>query len=303
MPKVVSPENFGKSVTDFKNLKQLNAFINTFMKQDNVCTYAEFEKAMWRADDFKKLLTLNYLELYLNKKDGQGCTLLYRACCKGNEKVVEWLLNEKADPNIQMISGRTALHAAVTNGYSTLVTRLLEAGADPFQRDKSMGNALPLHLVGTALNSWPNMIEHWKKIIMAFINAGVDLNACDDEGNSLLLARCTERYSYLHIPLIKFLLEQGANPNLVNKKGLSCLKGALIFNNEELLALLKQFGAVEAPLIILIEKTPQTISSSTPPPQKEKVPTTTKTSFFEPKPQPEEKPKSPEVSTSICNIA
>ncbi|MBI3440549.1 MAG: ankyrin repeat domain-containing protein [Proteobacteria bacterium] len=67
----------------------------------------------------------------------QKQTALQVACSYGISDGVSLLLAKKADPNIADASGRTPLHMVLGRGYATLelARTLLEAGADPLQKD------------------------------------------------------------------------------------------------------------------------------------------------------------------------
>jgi hypothetical protein len=78
--------------------------------------------------------------------------LLAYAAMKGQGSVVEWLLNQRADPNCVIISGQTSpdtdghtpLMQACLFGHATVVRRLLKAGARLAQRSSRGYTALQL---------------------------------------------------------------------------------------------------------------------------------------------------------------
>ncbi|OTA55111.1 ankyrin, partial [Hypoxylon sp. EC38] len=93
---------------------------------------------------------LERLPELINRPDDSGCTALYMACEKGNDRMVEFLLSAKADPNIKGLNGRTPLIAAVmVNPVSTetshkehIIKLLLQHGADPIVPDAEGVTAL-----------------------------------------------------------------------------------------------------------------------------------------------------------------
>lgn len=99
------------------------------------------DKSTKRNDFFKKIGTFNvekiayFLKInpeYLNLQDEKtGCTLLFRAVALGSFEVVEYLLDLKANPDIQNIYGETPLHQAVENGNYKIINILLDRGANP----------------------------------------------------------------------------------------------------------------------------------------------------------------------------
>lgn len=62
---------------------------------------------------------------------------LHHASFKCHRDVIDFLLEEGADPGYQNSKGRTALHVASENNCINGVISLIEAGADPLLKDKS----------------------------------------------------------------------------------------------------------------------------------------------------------------------
>ncbi|KAJ8003291.1 hypothetical protein DPEC_G00167900 [Dallia pectoralis] len=88
---------------------------------------------------------------YINESNDRGETPLMVACMsKHNDpqsvskvKLVKYLLDNKADPNIQDKAGRTALmHACSQRAGQEVVSHLLTNGADPSLEDRSGASAL-----------------------------------------------------------------------------------------------------------------------------------------------------------------
>eukprot|EP01012_Entosiphon_sulcatum_P002304 TRINITY_DN10468_c0_g1_i1.p1 TRINITY_DN10468_c0_g1~~TRINITY_DN10468_c0_g1_i1.p1 ORF type:complete len:649 (+),score=109.06 TRINITY_DN10468_c0_g1_i1:66-2012(+) len=57
--------------------------------------------------------------------DDQSNTALHWACCKGNDKLVQYLLKHKANPALANSSGLTPLHCACRNGHAQVAELLL----------------------------------------------------------------------------------------------------------------------------------------------------------------------------------
>jgi uncharacterized protein len=70
-------------------------------------------------------------------------TPLHYAAIQGKEEVVDWLLDEGADPNAVGEHEFTPLHEAVQHGHAQIVTRLLNCGANPAMKTE-MGDAFEL---------------------------------------------------------------------------------------------------------------------------------------------------------------
>ncbi|KAF7662384.1 hypothetical protein LDENG_00238120 [Lucifuga dentata] len=107
-------------------------------------------KAVW----LKRLrLTRLLLEggAYINESNERGETPLMVACMSthsdqqsvSTSKLVKYLLDNQADPNIQDKAGRTALmHACIHKAGHEVVDHLLTNGADPSLEDRSGASAL-----------------------------------------------------------------------------------------------------------------------------------------------------------------
>ena len=67
----------------------------------------------------------------LLKRQGYGGTMLHEASRVGSINIVDFLLNNGADPNALNIYNSTPLMNASFNGHSGIVTLLLQKGADP----------------------------------------------------------------------------------------------------------------------------------------------------------------------------
>lgn len=74
-----------------------------------------------------------------------GWTTLMQSCENERFHMVEWLLQNGADPNVQMtVTGWTAMHAAAKVGHHNILKALLEKGGDKTlrARNQSLGNNL-----------------------------------------------------------------------------------------------------------------------------------------------------------------
>ncbi|XP_050311621.1 ankyrin repeat domain-containing protein 54-like [Anthonomus grandis grandis] len=103
---------------------------------------------------------------------------LVRAVSLNNTNEVKRMLDQGVSPNSMDNERRSALHVAVSKGYSEIVKLLLHYGADPNKRD--MIQNTPLHLAACV---------HNLPIISMLINAKADVSCLDLHGrNPLQLA-------------------------------------------------------------------------------------------------------------------
>jgi ankyrin repeat protein len=102
-------------------------------------------------------------------------SLLNVAAMTGATKMCEYLLQQKLDPNIQNLDGRSVLQYAARNGKVQLIPLLLAAGAKINQIDKE-GNS-PLMLA---------IKYHQPESVKALLEADLDLKIKNQEGKTAL---------------------------------------------------------------------------------------------------------------------
>ena len=200
-----------------------------------------------------------------NKKN---VTPLMQACVKGNKATINVFLNAGADPNIVNTDGGTCLHCAAGNDWCTeALQAIISHGGDVNATNKK--------------NQMPLMVACWKRnedAIHVLLNAGADLNIADASGNTCLHYTawndcCTEVLQAIishggdvnatskenQTPLmvacwkrngdaIHVLLNAGADPNIADADGYTCLHYAT-WNDcctEALQAIISHGGDVNA---------------------------------------------------------
>eukprot|EP01060_Flectonema_neradi_P013951 TRINITY_DN20674_c0_g1_i1.p1 TRINITY_DN20674_c0_g1~~TRINITY_DN20674_c0_g1_i1.p1 ORF type:complete len:546 (+),score=90.54 TRINITY_DN20674_c0_g1_i1:47-1684(+) len=84
----------------------------------------------------KMLVAANYSSILVNAKDIYGNTPLMSACMRFPD-AVKFLLESGSDPSLKNSDGRTAIFFASAAGLSSVVTLLLNVGADVNIRDRS----------------------------------------------------------------------------------------------------------------------------------------------------------------------
>jgi ankyrin repeat protein len=162
----------------------------------------------------------------VDKVDGDGWTALKRASNEGHEEVVTMLLNAGASPNIADHEGWTALINAAGKSHVEICKALLNAGAD-VNATGTRGRTPLLQAIG--LRSESNLLDALKEL-KRMLKGGDNDKVSDDE--SLL-------------DLIEVLLKAGANPNALHEEA-SLLSEAIENDDDELVKLLKKYGAIEA---------------------------------------------------------
>lgn len=122
---------------------------------------------------------------------------------KGHLKCAQYLLSDKSvDVNFLDIDGRTMLHHQLMkkSAYTYQIVKLLiEKNAKVSQPD--LYGTTALHL----LSKSPKQSD--KEIAELLVHKGADVNAVDSENYTPLM----HAISFANIPMIKFLIEKGAN--------------------------------------------------------------------------------------------
>ncbi|KAG6977699.1 hypothetical protein JG688_00000066 [Phytophthora aleatoria] len=198
-------------------------------------------QAAVKAGDVGKLQELLDNGVNLDVKDEDERTPLHWACATGRLDVAEFLLERgKAAVNVQDDAGWTPLMSAASAGHGDIVGLLLSKGADANLPNEN--GQIPLHYhrgrqeiaellldytrdVNQADNtgSTPLMRAIGGKpspvIIALLIDHGAKVNTRDVGGNTPLHLAVSEGYE----DIARFLLENGANPNVKNNDEERCI--------------------------------------------------------------------------------
>lgn len=154
-----------------------------------------------------------------------GMTPLHCAAQRGNEAMVDLLLDSGADINAQTAKGDTALHLATVKGERRVMKLLLARGADTKKTNKEGHTALHM-AIGTASD---------EATIPLLVKSKVDVNAVNSKTGDTGLHLAVE---FKRPRILLFLLNKRAIINSFNKKGLTPLHLAAKLNNCEALTLL-----------------------------------------------------------------
>lgn len=151
-------------------------------------------------------------------------TPLHLAAEKGHEGAVRLLMEHgaAADEAAGVLdrAGNTPLHSAAKNGHEAVVRVLLEMGVDCTIMTKS--GATPLH--------WAAKMGHEAVVVVLLENEAVADATTQDDSKSTPLHWLAESYCWTMIfkgrdpePIIKRLIEKGADPKAANANGKTAL--------------------------------------------------------------------------------
>lgn len=149
----------------------------------------------------------------LDARDNTGASALTLAAGSVPEFVAALLLRgARADSGEDV----TAFLAAARGWCAASMRLLWAAGADPLRIDPAGRNAL--HMACAAAEAWKGRETAFRETLACALEAGVDLQAADASGDTPLhLAGTT-----LCAPLVRTLLDAGADACAVNGVGLNC---------------------------------------------------------------------------------
>jgi ankyrin repeat protein len=122
------------------------------------------------------------------------------ACINGDYEFVKKHINA-IDVNAQTADGNTFLLAATTKQHTSIVSLLLDHGADPNLCNIKIENICPLFIASKIGNY---------EIVKTLLDHGASPNLINSFHATSLMAATKIQ----HVPIIKLLLERGANPNM-----------------------------------------------------------------------------------------
>lgn len=148
------------------------------------------------------------------------------------QKMVEQGQNLEAKDEASL--GQTALGWAAFIGYEDMVDYLISKGASLQATDRGdVYNVLKSAVLGKNVNIV-------KKIHKLLPNTDFNDQSLEDDGETLIMVAASNN----RIEIVKYLLTQGANPNLVAKKDASALSYACERGHTEMQQLLISHGVI-----------------------------------------------------------
>jgi ankyrin repeat protein len=198
----------------------------------------------------------------INKVLQYGDGLIHRAVNLGEASLIKVLLENGADPNLKNNYGGTALLSATQRNSLEMAKMLLEKGANP-----NISTAYGQSSLSAAVNN------QQKEMVELLLKNGADINFRPTGGHTPLFSAILKKdlamahyliakgaavdgisgredYTPLwaasnigHIPLMKLLLDKGANPNYAQSQGVTPLMAAAESGSTKALSLLLSRGA------------------------------------------------------------
>ena len=225
----------------------------SFKEVEPELAFADDETPVLRMDEEPELtfadetaVTDDTPALQIDGPDPQNLCVFF-AAQSGNTALVRFLLETfHLSPGILDPDGNTLLHHAAESGSAELVAFLLEAGLDP----RAQGAA---RLTALERAAWQGDLE----IVRLLVEAGADVNSEGGRWSAPLAeARkplCEAVFLYGpplyaaasrgHLPVVRYLVSQGADPNGRDYNGRTVLHAASRAENPDCMQFLLGLGA------------------------------------------------------------
>lgn len=183
------------------------------------------------------LITFSEL-LQIYGEDYEVCDVLYQAINRGDVGIISSLINSNVDLNIFDNEGYSPLVIAIKHDRFTIAKMLIDAGASFKYGAGSYGSVL--HVAVYKCEIW---------LVEVLVQAGVDVDAIDAEGNTPLhiLAGVFGKQKHKCCRIADMIMTKSPSPNCYNhenwtaahiaaRKGYSCAIKWIISQNKKLLA-------------------------------------------------------------------
>ena len=220
----------------------------------------------------EKNLTAKDLDRRLINSSGLNALMDYSA--RGCEKFVDYLIAYGVDVNFKAQNGMSALILASFEGNFAIAKKLLDAGADINITDEMERSVLDyVFLKGEISKKYIDLAKFFIKkganlnnidaigvstlsiqatychydAVKVFVESGADVNLINSTGTTALMGtgmkiEDIEKDWQNCFKTAKYLLENGANPNIKSDDGRTALTIAEQSGNNQIIALLKKYS-------------------------------------------------------------
>jgi ankyrin repeat protein len=165
---------------------------------------------------------------------GRNINALHHAVLESNLEMIRFLINQGADPNVNMGDARSILQLATDLGDMQMIQVLIEAGADC---NKASSSKHPLNPLQTAVDMGNFELAKY------FMSVGADINwpPYEIKGATALQMAVQKQ----NVDMVDFLLDRGAHVNApaAEIRGVTALQAAVSQGRLDLIELLRRNGA------------------------------------------------------------
>ncbi|KAL9965899.1 hypothetical protein ACROYT_G029757 [Oculina patagonica] len=193
-------------------------------------------------DTVQKLVAFFYSDknFIKSKEHGSGNTALHMACRHGHFDIVLYLLENGADIDMWNNHHNTPFFLATESLQKEICQLLIEWGADVMKRNKSSKTAFDLMRHYELKKCLEAKYKEWQELVPQLISgdiekltAVIDAHHRKEKTMASLRSRCVSGSTLLHtasffgaIPVIKTLLSEGVDVNILDYKGATPLHRA-----------------------------------------------------------------------------
>jgi ankyrin repeat protein len=193
-------------------------------KEDLTMLHVAVEES--RNNCLEKLLLEDLNRNELNSQDLLGRTPIFLACDQGNKKIVQLLIQSKANINIADNNRWTPLHSACHKGHKEIVQKLIESEARV--NKVSNNGSTPLHLAAQ---------KGHEKIVELLIKSKVNFDIQDNSGRTPLYLASKNG----HEKVVRLLLKKKANFRIVDQDGWTPVHSAAYNGHDKVVEVLLNF--------------------------------------------------------------